>query len=542
MRKMNYADHIFIDATIITMDAHATRATAIAFKDGRILAVGTPDEVLHLRNHTTVVEKLEGATVLPGFIDAHSHFSVVAATLATIPLDTVKSFEQLQSTLSAYKHHHDQWLIGMNYDASITDTHYLTCNDLDKISKDQPILILYKSLHRAVVNSKALSLMHNHSGSIRDQNSLAKKSHGVLEEHALEAFLSVLPSPPLDLIQNMITKAFTLYTAQGITTAQEGAASSKLLQTLSNISHEKPFPIDLVAYHLYETSQQEIFTCTTQAHSNYHNGFRRGGIKLILDGSIQGYTAYLRDPYFTIPLSLQHNLRTCTTQACSNYRGYPAFPNLSNLTKTVAYLLQSGYHLLIHVNGDAAIDQFIACMQNLMHMRVTSQHITLIHAQTIREDQLDMIQKLGVALSFFPGHIYYWGDLHRTVFLGPLRAQRLNPARSALARNISVTLHHDAPVTPIQMFDVIASAVNRTTSSGFILGANESISVYEALRAITREAAAQYGEENDKGSLEVGKYADMVIVSDDPLQINTHHLKSIKILRTIKAGVTVYKA
>ena len=167
---------------------------------------------------------------------------------------------------------------------------------------------------------------------------------------------------------------------------------------------------------------------------------------------------------------------------------------------------------------------------------------TIIHAQMMRDDQLDTAAKQGLTPSFFPIHFYFWGDRHRDVFLGPERAARMNPARSALKRNMKITLHHDAPIAGISMLKVAWSAVNRVTTSGQPLGPAERITPFEALRAITADAAWQNFEEGRKGTLETGKLADMVVLSKDPLSIEPMAIKDIRVMQTIKEGQTVYLA
>jgi len=166
---------------------------------------------------------------------------------------------------------------------------------------------------------------------------------------------------------------------------------------------------------------------------------------------------------------------------------------------------------------------------------------TIIHAQVVSETQLDRVRALGVYLSMFPGHIYYWGDRHAKLFLGPRRAQRLDPLKSVLKRGINLTVHADAPVTPTRILDVVQFAVDRTTTGGEVLGEAQQIGVYEALKAVTINAARQHFEEQQKGTLAAGKVADMVILSQNPLKTETKHIRDIRVLETIKEGKTIYR-
>lgn len=166
----------------------------------------------------------------------------------------------------------------------------------------------------------------------------------------------------------------------------------------------------------------------------------------------------------------------------------------------------------------------------------------LIHAQTIREDQLDRAARLGVTISFFTPHVFYWGDRHRDIFLGPERAARLNPMRSALQRGIVVSSHCDAPIVPVDPLLSIWACVNRQTSSGKTLGAEQSISVLDALRAHTINPAWQNFEDTLKGSIEEGKYADFVVLEENPLTCNPQNIKTINILSTYVGGEKVFSA
>ena len=203
----------------------------------------------------------------------------------------------------------------------------------------------------------------------------------------------------------------------------------------------------------------------------------------------------------------------------------------------------AGIQIQAHTNGDAATDILIEAVKNVRGDKPRPDlRTTIIHAQTMRDDQLDFSAEHGLTPSFFPIHVYFWGDRHRDIFLGPERAARISPARSALDRNIKITLHHDAPVAGIDMLTVAWTAVNRVTTGGKELGPEERITPFEAFRAITADAAWQNFEEGRKGTLEAGKLADLVILSEDPLTIDPIEIKDIQVLETIKEGSTIYQA
>ena len=291
---------------------------------------------------------------------------------------------------------------------------------------------------------------------------------------------------------------------------------------------------------------------------------RRGGVKITIDGSIQGYTAFLSAPYHVPPGGTEEVLEdACSGKAAEHvfvseetpleeppaaakrpgdYRGY-ANMKLEEVVEWVRTCDMHGVQLLAHTNGDAATDLLLEAVRRVRGEEPRPDlRTTIIHAQTVREDQLDVAREHGMCPSFFPIHVVFWGDRHRDIFLGPERAARISPAKSALDRGMKFTLHHDAPVAGIGMLAVAAAAVNRTTSSGKPLGIEQRITPFEALRAITHDAAWQYFEEGRKGTLETGKVADFVILDADPLAIDPMKMADIQVLETIKDGETVFRA
>ena len=204
---------------------------------------------------------------------------------------------------------------------------------------------------------------------------------------------------------------------------------------------------------------------------------------------------------------------------------------------------RKGWQIHAHCNGDAAADQFIKAVRlAVAKLGPGDRRPVMIHAQTVREDQLDAMKELGIIPSFFGMHTYYWGDWHRDSVLGPERASRISPAASALKRGIPFTQHHDAPVALPSSLMILFSQVNRVTRSGQVLGPEQRVSAMDAIKSITINAAHQYFEEGTKGSLEPGKLADFVILDRNPLTVDPMAIKDIKVVETIKEGVTIYRA
>jgi predicted amidohydrolase YtcJ len=222
--------------------------------------------------------------------------------------------------------------------------------------------------------------------------------------------------------------------------------------------------------------------------------------------------------------------------------GYPMIESQDEVDRQVMDVYRNNWPLLCHTNGDAAMDMLLSAVEKAEKAYPGKDRRTvIIHAQTMQEDQLDLADELGMISSFFPAHVYYWGDRHRDVFLGPERAARINPLKSALDRGMVFTGHHDCPVTPVDMMTIVWAAVNRMTSGGEKLGPEQGIPVYEALKMVTINAAHQYFEEDKKGTLESGKIADLVILSGNPLKVDPMVIKDIAVEETIKEGITVYR-
>jgi predicted amidohydrolase YtcJ len=202
-----------------------------------------------------------------------------------------------------------------------------------------------------------------------------------------------------------------------------------------------------------------------------------------------------------------------------------------------------GYQLAIHANGDAAIDDVIeAYRQALKDTPRTDARLRIEHAQMTREDQLDAMKELGISPSFYVSHTYFWGDQHRDIFMGPERAARMSPLKSALRRGIRFSIHLDTPVTPMAPLQAVWSAVNRLSRTGKVIGPDQRITPLEALRAVTIDAAWQEHDEKIKGSIEPGKFADFVVLAENPLTVDPVHIKDIKVLQTIVGGKAVFSA
>ena len=573
------ADAIYFGGPIVTMIRDDDRVEALAVRDGTIIATGDKESVLSLQGPNTRMLDLQGRALLPGFIDAHSH--VVQSTLkfAVVNLDPhpigdVRTIADIQRKLSERiaetNPEPGKWVFGWGYDdTGVAEQRHPTREDLDAVSTDHPILLMHISSHLMAANSKALELAGitadtpDPKGGKVQRMPGSRQPNGVLEETAMAAMLAKIPAPTPERALEMLAFGLGKYAEAGITTAQEGGAVPGMLGLLERGAEAGILPIDIVSYPVYATLDDTGLDRIAQQWQKPAR-YRMGGIKLVLDGSIQGYTAYLSKPYHVQPTgqsevhadrcgsdngvkmvlgvdsagTIEHGKQESVSRI--KHRGYPNM-TLEEVVKWVRAADEAGIPFLAHTNGDAATDILIEAVGQVRGERPRPEmRSVIIHAQTMREDQLNYAANQGLVPSFFPIHVQFWGDRHRDIFLGPERAARINPARSALDRGMKVTLHHDAPVAGIDILNVVSAAVNRRTTSGKLLGPEQAITPYEALRAVTKDAAWQYFEEHRKGTLEVGKLADMVILSEDPLAVDRMRIDQIEVVETIKEGKTVH--
>jgi len=540
------ADTIYYGGEIVTVNDLQPEAEAVAVKDGKILAVGYRDEVMQLKGEATQVMDLAGGTMLPGFFDPHSHVfmtgvQAVAANLLSQPDGEVNSVATLQAVLKKWVEQNQKitgkykWIIGFGYDdAQLKEQRHPTRDELDAVSQDLPIIIIHQSGHLATMNSKALELCgitpesdDPKGGTIRRRNG-SSEPNGVLEEAAFFGpFFTLMSKLDPDANKALFLAGVKLYKSYGYTTAQEGRASVSSVNTMAAVAESGKLDIDVIAYPDIATSA-EVIKAPLLSH-NYSGHFRVGGAKITLDGSPQGKTAWLTKPYFKPPYGQKEG-----------YAGYAQFKD----SQTDAYVDQAfknGWQILAHVNGDAAIDQFIEAIR-LAEQKygMADRRPVAVHAQTTREDQVDAFKNLGIIPSFFPMHTFYWGDWHRDSVLGPERAENISPTGWALKRNMIFTSHHDAPVAMPDSLRVISATVNRVTRTGKVLGPDQRTTPLEAIKAHTLWSAYQHFEEKSKGSIEVGKLADFVVLDRNPLEGNPLTIADIKVMETIKEGKTVY--
>jgi predicted amidohydrolase YtcJ len=537
------ADTVYLNGTILTINDSLPMAEAVAVKSGKILAVGSEAEVLETAGDHTETIDLGGKTMLPGFVDSHGHAYLIGlqATTANLlpPPDGMgEDIASLQALLKEWAANNEDavdrigWIAGFGYDDSqLAEQRHPTRDELDEVSKDLPILIIHQSGHLGVGNSKALELAGvtaetpDPKGGVFRRREGTQEPNGVAEEYAFFRLIGQLVGQFDDEVNEMqVIEGVKLATSFGYTTVQEGRAMGAGLEAMQRVAESGALPVDLVAYpDVLEVDQVD-------PSAVYRNHYRIGGVKLTIDGSPQGKTAWLTEPYYVVPEGLPED-----------YRGYAAIDEETTF-RGVEKAYAHGWQILCHGNGDAAIDQFIAAVRAAQEKYPdVDNRPVLIHGQTLRLDQVAQLDELGIFPSLFPMHTFYWGDWHRDSVLGPERAENISPTGWVLERGMRFGTHHDAPVALPDSMRVLSATVTRTTRSGRVLGPEHRVPVETALKAMTIWSAWQHFEEDSKGTIEVGKLADFVVLSDNPLTVPAETLADLEVLETIKEGVSVYK-
>ena len=511
---------------------------SIAIKNKKIAWIGSHQDAKNFQGEHI---NFGNRAVLPGFIDAHGHASYLAfatqvANIASPPVGKINNINELKTELKNFIKDSGlqpgQWVMGLGYDDSLLkEQRHPTKDDLDEVSSEHPIYLIHVSAHLGAANSLGLSLANINSktqdppgGKIRRyENSL--EPNGVFEETAAYPLQQLAMSAYKDPIGS-VKKAMEIYAKNGITTAQDGASSLETIRLMQAADAQNMINIDVISYPIGQNGLNENLDAFS--FGSYEGRIKVGGVKLILDGSPQGKTAYLTQPYYKPP----HN-------ESQSYKGYPLIPQI-DVSKLVKEYADLNIPIMAHANGDAAADMLIQAVRDA---EIESDHRTImIHAQTVREDQLDLMKELEIIPSYFSTHTFYWGDWHRDSVFGQDRAMRISPTNSTLERDMPFTVHNDAPVVPPDMMRLLWATTNRETRSGKILGKQQRISTYSALEAITINAAYQHFEDDIKGSIEVGKQADLVVLSEDPLSIDTKNLLQLDVVATFSRGVEVFNA
>lgn len=532
---------LFQARTILTMDANCPRATHVAVRDGRILAVGGPDCAQPWGGAGIHVD-LSGCVLMPGFVEGHAHMMAGAMWNYAycgyhdrIDPDGTRhkgmtDIDLVIARLSEFEANLEpgEPLVGWGFDPIFLTGERLNRHHLDQVSRDRPVAIIFSNFHLLCANSAALALAAYDStteidGVIKDADGTPS---GELQEMA--AMFPVMRRMNIDF-RALTQSEEALYEygkvcqRAGVTTVTDLFATldDADVERLSKVTSRRDFPARLVpAIGAMGAAPADIASTARTLKNRSTEKLRLGAVKLMTDGSIQGWTARVRTPGYIggQPNGLWNTPPELIFQLCEEMQ-------------------KSGLQMHIHVNGDEAAEVSLDALEAAArkHPWPGARHV-LQHCQMMDAALFRRAAELGVACNLFSNHIWYFGDQHATQTIGPDRAQAMNAARTSLDAGVTTAIHSDAPVTPMGPLFTAWCAVNRQTMSGQTLGPAQQITVDEALYAITLGAAQTLKMDSEIGSAQPGKRADFVLLDDDPSRVEVMALKDVQVLGTVLDG------
>ena len=528
---------------IITMNPANPVADHLAVRDGMILGAGDLEQLSGWGDHE-IDETFADKILMPGLVEGHSHamegtlwkFTYVGFFDRMDPDGRVwsglKDIDQVLARLSereAQIEDPDAPLPGWALDPIYFDNRRVTRADLDQVSSKRPIGILHASGHILNVNSKALELAGllkpgvNHPGVPLGDDGLPTgelKGPDVMTPVGLHVgFDRDLLACDADGL-NAFSK---LCVRTGVTTATDLAARlpDESVDMMKRVTGEKDFPVRMVALRFHHgVAPTELIEHAESLSKKSTDRLRLGMIKVVVDGSIQGFSARLRPPGY--------------------YNGAPNglwYISPDQLADIINMSLERGLHIHTHTNGDEATELVLDLLeQGLLKHPSPDHRFTLQHCQLADAAQFRRMAKLGLCVNLFANHHFYWGDEHYRLTVGPERALRMNACATALRSGVPMAIHSDAPITPLGPLFTAWCAVNRLTASGRVQGEAERIGVDEALYAITLGAAYTLKLDGEIGSIETGKKADFAVLEDDPTQVGAEGLKDVRVWGTVQDG------
>ena len=557
------ADAIYAGGPILTMRGQTPEyAEALAVKDGTILAVGRKADVDKLATTATRRIDLAGHTVLPGFIDTHGHMVYFGKNLVDADLFGSKDVPDLVARMKGQveKVPAGGWIVGFGYQAKqLAEKRTPSREELDRISTEIPVMIVDSSGHAGAGNSKLFEAAGidgetpDPEGGVFARGPDGKSLLGPMEETALNAVRIQRPPFTGKLAADAITGAARKWASYGQTTAMEaglGLGSDDIGIVLHAIQ-ENLLPIDLyvaakdssvdaalaTAYRVGEAVKADaeagdvasrLLAARPDLDDRYVNRVRLGGVKFWLDGSLD--TAWMNEPYAANPPGKS-----------GEYRAYRQIPD-DVLEAAFDRFWPTNIQIHMHMNGDAAADQALRAIEKAVAKHGMHDHRPVfVHATYLRDDQIKKVKKYGAVPSFLTSGLLPGGDAVVRMW-GDDRAAQSMAARTMLEEEIPFTFSHDAPVSPEPwILTLVSCGVNRRTPSGRVIGPDQRIPPYAALRAVTAMAAYEIKEEKAKGTLEPGKLADLVILEKNPLEVPPDTIHDIVVLETIKEGKTIWR-
>lgn len=533
------ADKIFHNADISTLWDERPEASALAVVKDRILAVGNMKEFEHLSGPETELVDLGGCFVLPGFIESHNHASAYAMNTMRVDCSSPgnASIKDVLAAISkkAKETPPGEWIQGFGFDDTlIDDKRHLTRKDLDEAAPDHPVQVMHISVHFSYVNTKAMLIAgldgntaQPEGGEIHFDES-GSPSGLMIEAGAMDLVRRHVPLYTCEQMKEALKSSFEYFHSAGITSIHDAGIGyfqhgPQVVRAYQELARE-----DNLKLRVYMTIVEDLYRSLVDLglRSGFGSDFLKlGSIKTWQDGSIQGLTGALKEPYYSKP----------------DYLGDLLIPQ-EDLDGMVEKYHVLGQQMAIHANGDRAIESVVLAFEKAFEKcPLKDRRHMIIHCQMVSDGQLGRMKRIGLIPHFFVNHVYYWGDRHKSIFIGPERAARLDPLSSACNLELDFCLHSDLPVTPASPVFSMHTAVNRLTGSGEVLGPDQRIGIIDALKAYTTTAAYVGFEENDKGMLRPGLLADFVVLSDNLVKVDSGNIKNVEVLETYLGGDMVYR-
>lgn len=541
------ADAIYHGGSILTMAGkEPAYVEALVVSDGKIAFTGSKGEALGMKKESSRIIDLGGKALLPAFLDGHSHYinSLLVANQCKLyapPSGPGKDVPSIIAELKKYaaerKIPKGELIMGYGYDDTVMPGgRLLNRGDLDEAFPDNPVRIDHVSMHGAVMNSLALKKYGISAETKTPLGGVIVRKPGSDEPWGLimeTAFLPVMEQVEPMTAQQEIEWSRAgqmLYAEAGVTTAHEGATHLPQFQTMKRAADAGANIIDVVAYPFVTEIDKVLSEFPLFNWLKYKNHFKVGGVKITLDGSPQGRTAFFSKPYLTGGPGGE-----------KDWCGEPTFP-AEFANKMFKKVHDMNVPLLAHCNGDASIDLFLKAYEFARPGDYSRPwNVTTIHTQFMRKDHIPKFVEYKVRPSFYTLHTFYFADAH-IANRGKEQAMYISPLRDAIDAGLRPSNHTDFVVAPLDQMMMLSSAVNRISRAGESIGTDQCVTPYEGLKCMTEWAAEQYGEQSSKGTLEKGKLADLVILDKDPLKVGKTTIKDIKVMETIKEGTTIYPA
>lgn len=529
--------------TIITMDGETPNmAESVVERDGKIAFVGPEADARAAAGKDAQVHDLKGATLLPGFVDAHSHFAIGLQTAGGLDLadpatgDTA-SVAKLLAAVKRYgaKVPKGGWVVVWRYDdAGLAERRHVTRAELDSILPDRKVVLFHISLHGLVANSAALKAaklsdgMKPPVGGVMPSDAKGRLT-GLLFEKAMLPMSLVLPQPSNEARLAALDGVQMRYAREGFTWAQDGATNPVDLAFLTSPAAQQRLKIDLALLPFAMTGIEAMLENPAMAPGAHFGRVKLQGIKFTLDGSPQARTAFFTRDYALGSPDGQHP-----------WHGQPVTTDA--VFQTLARKVhERGWQIFVHANGDAAIDMAIRGFDALGIKAADDRRPIVIHSQFMRPDQIPAYARIGVGPSYFSNHTYYFADTHRRNFPNEV-VDFISPFTASRAAGLIPSNHSDYPVTPLDTRAQLWSAMARTSRTGVVSGESQREDAWHALQALTTGPAWQVFEENQRGRIKPGLLADFVVLDRNPLTTPVDDIRAIRVLETVKEGKTIWRA